>query len=60
MLYLGTDFVLWRLIRWSFARFLLIALGGVIPFLSYYFERRVPKDAMAAIAHLETQEKVGA
>lgn len=60
VLYLGTDFVMWRLIRWSFTRFLLIALGGVIPFLSFYFERRVPKDAMAAIATLETQPKVDA
>ena len=57
VLYLGTDFVMWRLIRWSFLRFLLIALGGVIPFLSFYFERRVPKDAMAAI---ETQPRVDA
>ncbi|MBG6055574.1 integral membrane protein [Salinibacterium sp. CAN_S4] len=60
VLYLGADFVMWRLIRWSFTKFLLIALGGVIPFLSFYFERRVPKDAMAAIATLETQEKVAA
>ena len=54
VLYLGTDFVLWRLTRWSFTKFLVIALGGVIPFLSFYFERRVPKDALAAIAHLDT------
>ncbi len=60
VLYLGTDFVLWRLIRWSFTRFLVIALGGVIPFLSFYFERRVPTDALAAIAHLDTQPKVNA
>ncbi len=60
VLYLGTDFVLWRLVRWSFTRFLFIALGGVIPFLSFYFERRVPRDALAAIASLETQERVAA
>lgn len=60
VLYLGTDFVLWRLVRWSFTRFLLIALGGVIPFLSFYFERRVPKDALAVIAPLEAQPKVDA
>ena len=60
VLYLGTDFVLWRLVRWSFTRFLFIALGGVIPFLSFYFERRVPRDALAAIAPLETQERVPA
>ncbi|MDJ0334213.1 MAG: DUF3817 domain-containing protein [Rhodoglobus sp.] len=60
VLYLGADFVLWRLVRWSFTRFLFIALGGVIPFLSFYFERRVPRDALAVIAPLETQEKVAA
>lgn len=55
VLYLGCDFVLWRLIRWSFGRFLFIALGGVIPLLSYFFERTVPRDAEAAIAHLEAE-----
>jgi integral membrane protein len=53
VLYVGTDFVLWRLTRWSFGRFLFIALGGVIPLLSFFLERRVPRDAYAAIAHLE-------
>src|SRR4051812_15035343 len=40
VLYLGTDFVLWRSIRWSFGKFLFIALGGVIPLLSFFLERR--------------------
>ena len=53
VLYLGTDFVLWRSIRWSFGRFLFIALGGIIPLLSFFLERRVPRQALAAIAHLE-------
>ena len=56
VLYLGTDFVLWRSIRWSFGKFLFIALGGVIPLLSFFLERRVPRDALAAIAPLETTE----
>jgi len=53
VLYLGTDFVLWRQIRWSFGRFLFIALGGIIPLLSFFLERRVPRQALAAIAHLD-------
>ena len=53
VLYLGADFVLWRQIRWSFGKFLFIALGGVIPLLSFFLERRVPRDALAAIAPLE-------
>jgi len=60
VLYLGTDFVLWRLIRWSFGRFLFIALGGVIPLLSFFLERRVPRDALAAIASVSTSERVTA
>jgi integral membrane protein len=60
VLYLGTDFVLWRSIRWSFGKFLFIALGGVIPLLSFFLERRVPREALAAIAHLENLEKVDA
>ncbi len=42
VLYLACDFVMWRLARYSFGRFLFIALGGVVPFLSYYFEFQVP------------------
>jgi integral membrane protein len=53
VLYLGTDFVLWRQIRWSFGKFLFIALGGVIPLLSFFLERRVPREALAAIAQFE-------
>jgi integral membrane protein len=43
VLYLACDFVMWRLARYSFGRFLFIALGGIIPFLSYYFEFQVPR-----------------
>ena len=53
VLYLACDFILWRLVRWSFGRFLFIALGGIIPLLSFFLERRVPRDVAAAIAVLE-------
>jgi integral membrane protein len=53
VLYLACDFVLWRTVRWSFFHFLWIAMGGIIPFLSFYFERRVPRDVGAIIADLE-------
>ena len=51
--YLACDFVLWRLVRFSFGRFLFIALGGIIPLLSYFLERRVPRDVESAIAAVE-------
>ena len=53
VLYLACDFVLWRTVRWSFLRFLWIAMGGIIPFLSFFFERQVPRDVEAIIAELE-------
>ena len=53
VLYLGCDFVLWRLLRFSFLRFLYIALGGIIPGLSFYFEHQVPRAVEAELATLE-------
>ena len=53
VLYLACDFVMWRLARYSFGRFLFIALGGIIPFLSYYFEFQVPRYIEARIAQTE-------
>src|ERR1019366_8368238 len=35
VVYLLADFTLWSRMRWPFAMFLLIALGGVVPFLSF-------------------------
>lgn len=43
VVYLALDFLLWRLVRFSFLRFCFIALGGIIPGLSFYFEAKVPK-----------------
>jgi hypothetical protein len=45
--YLFGDFRLWTLMRWSFGRFLLIALGGVIPLLSFFTENHFAKVAEA-------------
>ena len=53
VLYLGCDFVLWRLLRFSFGRFVFIALGGIIPFLSFYFEFQVPAYVEKRIAAIE-------
>ncbi len=53
--YLGLNFILWRLVRWSFANFLFISLGGVVPGLSFYLERRVPRDVEAEIARAQSE-----
>jgi len=56
VVYLVVDFALWRLVRYSFGYFLLVALGGVVPFLSFVFEWRVPRDITARIASLVESE----
>ena len=53
VVYLGCDFVLWRLMGWSFGRFLLIALGGIVPLLSFFFERTVPKRVDEELSAIE-------
>ncbi len=55
VVYLALDFILWRLLRWSFTKFLFIALGGIVPGLSFYFERRVPRDVEAEIARVQAE-----
>ena len=60
VLYLGCDFVLWRLMRWSFLRFLFVALGGVIPLLSFFLERSVPRSIDTELARLKEQVEVNA
>ncbi|WP_010203749.1 DUF3817 domain-containing protein [Salinibacterium sp. PAMC 21357] len=52
--YVAADFVLWRLARFSFLRFLYIALGGVIPLLSFFLERQVPRFVNAKLDRIES------
>lgn len=50
VLYLIADFRLWSLMNWPASRLLLIALGGVVPFLSFIVEHRVHKEVKAELA----------
>ncbi|MCU1572808.1 MAG: rane protein [Micrococcaceae bacterium] len=50
VVYLIADFRLWSLMRWPFSKFILIALGGVIPFLSFFVEGRIHRQAEAELA----------
>ncbi len=50
VVYLAIDFALWRFGRWSFLRFVFIALGGIVPLLSFFLERIVPRYVRDAIA----------
>lgn len=60
VLYLALDFLLWRMLRFSFLRFLWIALGGIVPFLSFWFEFEVPKLVKAELARLEAEPEAEA
>ncbi len=51
--YLFGDFRMWTLFRWNFRRFLVIALGGVVPLLSFFTERHFSEVAEQQIAAKE-------
>jgi hypothetical protein len=36
---------MWTLFRWNFLRFIVIALGGVVPLLSFFTERHYSRVA---------------
>ena len=60
VIYLACDFLLWRFTRWSFGRFLFIALGGIVPGLSFFFEFRVPRWVREVLARAGARETVAA
>ena len=53
VLYLFADFRLWSIMRWPFARFIAIALGGVVPFLSFIVEHFITRSAHRELTELE-------
>ena len=53
---LAFDFRLWRVTRWSVGRFLFIALGGIIPGLSFFFEFRVPRWVREVLASVRVEK----
>jgi integral membrane protein len=55
VVYLLASFRLWSLLRWPFARLLAMAAGGVVPFLSFFVERRMHRIALADVARLEAE-----
>lgn len=47
VVYLAAAFRLWSLLRWPLTVFIGIALGGVVPFLSFIVEGRIRRKAFA-------------
>jgi hypothetical protein len=55
VVYLIVDFRMWTIMRWSFMRFLWIALGGVVPMLSFFTEAHYQKLARQEIEQAENK-----
>ncbi|MEF2976205.1 DUF3817 domain-containing protein [Subtercola sp. YIM 133946] len=53
VVYLFSCFQLWSRMRWNFTRFVLLALGGIIPFLSFFLESRTAREVTAYLAARE-------
>src|ERR687898_3511 len=60
VVYLFSDFRLWSLMRWPFGRFILIALGGIVPFLSFFLEVRIAREVRAYLARRESESAAAA
>lgn len=58
VVYLFACFRVWSLMRWGFLRFVLLALGGVVPFLSFIMEARVGREVKAYLARREAEASV--
>jgi integral membrane protein len=50
VVYLISNFRLWALMRWSFLKLILLALGGVVPFLSFFVEKKFHAEVEAELA----------
>lgn len=53
--YLIADFVLVTFLRWPITRFLLIAAGGVVPFLSFFTEHRITREVRGYLGAREAR-----
>jgi hypothetical protein len=56
VVYLFACFRVWSLMRWGFVRFVTLALGGVVPLLSFFMEARVAREVRAYLAQRELDE----
>lgn len=56
VVYLFSCFRVWSLMRWRFPRFIMLALGGIVPLLSFFMEARVAREVKAYLRHREDEE----
>lgn len=57
--YLFTAYQLWSKMRWSFLKFLQLALAGVVPFYSFFMEAAITKQVKAYLAKREAEAASG-
>ncbi len=57
--YLASVFRLWSAMRWPALRFFLLALGGIVPLLSFALERRMGAEVVGVIARVEAEPVPG-
>jgi hypothetical protein len=57
VVYLFACFRVWSLMRWNFTRFVMLALGGVVPLLSFFMEARVAREVQTYLAEREARER---
>lgn len=57
VVYLFACFRVWSLMRWGFVRFVTLALGGIVPLLSFFMELRVAREVRAYLAQREASER---
>nr|WP_274637669.1 DUF3817 domain-containing protein [Microbacterium bovistercoris] len=53
VVYLFSCFRVWSLMRWQFWRFIMLAAGGVVPFLSFIMEGIVARDVKHYLSERE-------
>ena len=53
VVYLFACFRIWSLMRWRFPRFIMLALGGIVPLLSFFMEARVAREVKTYLAERE-------
>ena len=56
VVYLFSCFRVWSLMRWHFGRFIMLALGGIVPFLSFFMEARVAREVRGYLKAREDAE----
>ena len=49
MIYLVVCYMLWSATKWKMRRLLVMALGGIVPLLSFFLERRITREVAASL-----------